>query len=92
MNKERGFISLLLLILISLALLKYFFNWSIFDAIESERGRATISYLRDIINLTWSYLAAPLAFIWEEILRPLLDLAIQTFRNMAKGWGSINLG
>lgn len=55
-NKEEGgFIGKLLLIIIALALLKYFFDWSIFDAIESERGRATFAYVKDIVATIWSY-------------------------------------
>ncbi len=66
--KQKGFISWLILIIIALALLKYFFNWSIFDAADSDQGRSTISYIRDILNLTWSYLETPIAWIWQRIL------------------------
>lgn len=90
MNKQKGFIGLLVLILVALALLKYLFNWSIFDAAASEEGRGTISYLRDIINLVWHYIGAPLRFIWSNILLPLLDLtwrAFQAFLTWGRGVG-----
>lgn len=76
MKREGGFISWLILILVSLALLKYFFNWSIFDAAASEQGKNTISYIRDILNLTWSYIGTPVMWIWDrvvEFLTPLLS-------------------
>jgi len=57
MEKNKGFIGKLLLIIIGLALLKYFFDWSIFDAIESERGRTTIAYIKNILT-----------YIWDEII------------------------
>ena len=49
MKKDRGFIGTLLLIIAGLAALKYFFDWSIFDALESEKGRATVGYIKDVL-------------------------------------------
>lgn len=63
---------MIFLIIIALALLKYFFDWSIFDAASSEEGKGTILYVRDILNTIWSYLAAPLHYIWNEVIWPLL--------------------
>ncbi len=53
---DRGFVRSLILIIIALAFLKYFFNWSIFDALESEQGRATVNYLREVLNISWFYI------------------------------------
>ncbi len=53
--RQKGFISWLILIIIALALLKYFFDWSIFDAVASEQGRNTINYIREVLNVVWSY-------------------------------------
>ncbi|MEK7176761.1 MAG: hypothetical protein AAB719_00465 [Patescibacteria group bacterium] len=68
MKKQGGFISWLILIIVGLALLKYFFNWSIFDAASSEKGQATISYLRDILNLTWKYIGTPVMWLWDRVV------------------------
>ncbi|HEY9582852.1 MAG TPA: hypothetical protein VJK09_00870 [Candidatus Paceibacterota bacterium] len=68
MKKDNGFISWLILIIVALALLKYFFNWSIFDAAASEQGRSTINYIRDVLNTTWSYIRTPVIFIWQRVL------------------------
>ena len=65
---NRGFISWLILLVIALALLKYFLNWSIFDAIESERGRETVSYIREVLDVVWSYARTPVLFIWQKVL------------------------
>ncbi|MDO8729189.1 MAG: hypothetical protein Q7K26_04900 [bacterium] len=67
MNKDKGFIGLLLLIIIALALLKYFFNWSIFVAASSEQGRNTINYIKDVMGVIWSYIKTPVLFIWQMI-------------------------
>lgn len=68
MKKDRGFIGKLLMVIIALALLKYLFNWSIFDAANSEQGKATISYIRDVLNIAWTYVRTPTLFIWQKIL------------------------
>ncbi len=49
MGKERGFVGLILVILIALVLLKYFFDWSVFEAAETEEGKSALSYLTDLL-------------------------------------------
>jgi len=66
--KQKGFISWIILFIIALALLKYFFNWSIFDAAETDEGKSAILYIRDILNFIWYYIEAPVKWIWQRIL------------------------
>jgi hypothetical protein len=66
--QQKGFISWLILIIIALALLKYFFDWSIFDAASSEQGKSTISYIREVLNVIWSYIRIPIMFIWNIVI------------------------
>ena len=87
--KNRGFIGTIFLIIIGLAALKYFLNWSIFDAAESEQGRSTIIYVRDVINIVWSYLAEPLTFLWNEAVWPLIDMFWQALQAFIE-WGRAN--
>lgn len=64
MNRgNKGFIGIIVVIIIGLAALKYFFNWSIFDALGSSQGQVTVSYLQDIFSHVkdwvlqlWSYI------------------------------------
>ena len=62
-NKDRGFVSIILIIIVALAALKYFFNWSIFDAFHSEQGRATITYIKEIFN----YIKGVIIALWNYI-------------------------
>ncbi|PIQ66621.1 MAG: hypothetical protein COV96_00535 [Candidatus Zambryskibacteria bacterium CG11_big_fil_rev_8_21_14_0_20_42_18] len=66
--RQKGFISWIILFIIALALLKYFFNWSIFDAAATEEGKSTITYIRDVLNFLWSYIEVPARWIWQRIL------------------------
>lgn len=67
MKKQGGFIGLLILIIIALAFLYYFFDWSIFDVAASEKGIKTINYIKDILNFVWSYVKIPVMFIWQVV-------------------------
>lgn len=81
MNKQKGFISWIILAIIALALLKYFLNWDVFDAAASEQGQSTIGYVRKVLDTIWSYIAAPVIFVWERIVWPIISFA----------WDSLNL-
>ncbi len=65
---NRGFIGFFILIIIALAALKYFLDWSIFDAADSEQGRNTIEYIKNILNICWSYIRIPIFFLWDKII------------------------
>ena len=58
----------MVVIVVGLALLKYYFDWSIFDAIHSEQGRNTIVYMKDVLSTAWMYIKTPIAFAWEKML------------------------
>ena len=68
MARQAGFIGKLILIVIALVLLKYFFNWSIFDAASSEQGRRTIEYIKDVFSVVWGYIDGPVLRVWYKIL------------------------
>ncbi|MGB3921743.1 MAG: hypothetical protein WBL19_00460 [Minisyncoccia bacterium] len=68
MERNRGFIGWLILIIVALALLKYFFNWSIFDAAATEEGKETITYIKNIIDTVWSYLEKPVMWLWDRVV------------------------
>ena len=89
MKRDNGFISWLILIIIALALLKYFFNWSIFDAVASEQGRDTISYIRQLFDTIWDYIAFPVTFVWNNVVWPLLELAWEALQTLIE-WGRAN--
>ena len=66
--RQKGFVGLLILVIVALALLKYLFDWSILDVIASEKGRATINYIRDVLNIAWSYIKVPVMFFWRIVV------------------------
>lgn len=90
-NREGGFITTILIIIVALAALKYFLNWDIFDAAASEEGQTTISYVKDVINTVWSYIEAPVKFAWDEVVKPIFGFAFDAFKEMlAEGEKSLD--
>jgi hypothetical protein len=67
MKKEKGFIQIIVIIIIALAALKYTFDFSIIDFIAQDRVKDTISYIwNDVIVFLWvNYLGAPIIWAWE---------------------------
>ena len=62
-RQNKGFIQLIILIVIALVAAKYFFNWSIFEAAGTPEGKGTLAYLSDLfvwikgaILALWSYI------------------------------------
>jgi hypothetical protein len=86
-EKNQGFISYIILIIVALGLLNYFFDWSIFEFLSSDKGQGTVSYLRDVISTGWSYISAPVTFIWEEIIWPVLQFSWRSFQLMIEEFG-----
>lgn len=80
---------IIVIVIIALTLLKYFLNWDIFDAASTEQGKSTILYIRDVVNLVWSYISSPVVFIWQRIVWPILDIAWNNFNNFID-WGRGN--
>ncbi len=62
-SKNGGFIGMLILILLALVALKYFFGWSIFAWMSSDKGRDAVAYLwtllaglKDLVVTLWNYI------------------------------------
>lgn len=91
MSSNRGFISWIIIAFIALVLLKFFLNWDIFDAAATPEGQGTMAYARNLINLIWSYVGAPLVFIWERIVWPILSLSWDNFQTLLEKGRSLDL-
>jgi hypothetical protein len=70
-GNQDGFIALIVFFIIALALLKYFFDWSVFEASSTPQGQETVSYTKRVLDTIWYYLQAPIAWIWSQIIWPI---------------------
>jgi hypothetical protein len=83
-KKNDGFISLLIMIIIGLAAAKYFFGWSILSALSSPEGQGTVGYLKDVWNIVWRYIGAPLTWAWDNVAWPILDLGWKSLQKLSE--------
>src|SRR4051812_7548774 len=81
MNRERGFVGIILLVIIGLILLKFYANFDVFSAADSGRGQETIGYTAQLLKTIWSYISTPVTFIWSQIVMPLLKIFWATFQS-----------
>ncbi|MES3031237.1 MAG: hypothetical protein V4697_02385 [Patescibacteria group bacterium] len=72
MNKEQGFIKLIIMIVVALIVLGYF-GFDIKKAIESPVARTNIEYAKDATVYVWNkYLKGPATYLWKEIFLNLI--------------------
>ncbi len=74
MKRDKGFVGIIILVIIGLALLKYFINFDIFAAADSTRGQETLGYTAQILRTGWSYISTPVSYAWSQVAWPLLKL------------------
>lgn len=80
MKNEKGFVEIVILVIIALVLLKFFLNFDLFEAADSAQGQETIGYTGQLLRTIWSYIATPATFAWNEIALPLLKIFWNTFQ------------
>ena len=72
MNKDKGFVKLIIIIVIALIVLGYF-GFDIKKAIESPVARTNIEYAKDATVYVWNkYLKGPVTYLWKEIFLELI--------------------
>lgn len=74
MSLKRGFIGTIILIIVALALLKYFFGFDVLEASQTPQGQSTVGYIKAVVETVWSYISGPVVFVWDKIIWPILNL------------------
>ncbi len=91
LHDRRGFIKLILLIVIGLIALGYF-GLNIKDILASPVVKENLAYAWDLAKTLWSnYLAAPARWLWEHVVRLLWDLFINGLSGLKNGGGAETL-
>ena len=79
-SEQSGFVGLIVLILVALIVLKFLYNFDIFNAASSPQGKETTDYAGQIIHTVWSYIQTPVTLVWNDVVWPLLSLWWKTFQ------------
>ncbi len=66
MNTNKGFIKLIIVIVIALIILGYFFNIKITDVISAPNVQANLSWFWNIIVNIWNFITYPIVFVWNR--------------------------
>lgn len=69
MNKEKGFLKIIILIIVALALLKFVFDFDVIEFIKTPKVQDTLHYIwYDIIVFLWeNYIRTPLSWAWDQV-------------------------
>ena len=67
-SNQKGFLQIIIVIIIALALLKYLFHFSIIDFVKKPDVADTIKYIwNDIILFLWNnYIKDPFFWAWDN--------------------------
>lgn len=88
-KRNGGFIGIIILIIVALIVLKYIYNFSLFDAAASPQGQSTISYTQQLFNTTWSIIGPSVTFFENQIFFPLIGVIWHNFQSFL-AWGQQN--
>lgn len=66
-SRSRGFIKFVILVIIALALLKYFFNLSFKDIVDNDVVRDIWTIFKSLLKIIWDTLLLLLDFLKELI-------------------------
>ncbi|MFA6050548.1 MAG: hypothetical protein WC761_05115 [Candidatus Paceibacterota bacterium] len=66
-SRKRGFIKAIILIIIALALLKYFYNLTFFDILKSDVVTDIWAIIKSIFGIIWDLLTVMLDFLKQMV-------------------------
>ncbi|NQV88278.1 MAG: hypothetical protein HQ402_01835 [Parcubacteria group bacterium] len=65
-NKKRGFLKMILVVIVALALLKFVFHFDIIDFFNSPKAQETVKYVLNVVKIVWEYIRVPFLFVWDR--------------------------
>jgi len=76
LNKNQGFLKLILIIIIAIIILSYF-GFDLRSIIEAERTQTNLDYVWGIVTNVWdTYLVEPVSYLWNDVF---IDLIWESF-------------
>ncbi len=86
-NGQRGFIGLIITLVVALALLKYFFDFNIIDFIKSPKVAEVFDYIKRAVLLVWNkFLLYPVVWFWDTIIIGLVWEGLKMGYGILTGW------
>ena len=80
MKGNRGFIKIILLIVLALIVLG-FFGYNLKDIVNSPDVKGNFAYVWDLLVKLWNWILTPLSWVWENIVIKLVWNNLQLILN-----------
>lgn len=91
MNKERGVIGTIILIVIGLGLAGYFFDFNIIEFLKSDAVQNIWDYTKRAALIIWeNFLRTPVIYIWQEVVIDIIWENIVRGADIVKDWVDAN--
>lgn len=81
MNENKGFVRLIIIIIIGLVVLKFFFSFDIIEFLESSGTKPFLTKAWDITTSIFAYIFKVIKYAWENGKNLVLE-AIEIARNI----------
>jgi hypothetical protein len=89
-NSNKGFIGTIIIVVIALAVSKYFFNFNVIEFFTSPKVTEVFNYIRKFLEIVWTkYIGGSFWYIWNNIV---VDVIWKTFKGLfvvLKSWVDI---
>lgn len=87
LNKQTGFISTIILIILGLVGIKYFFNFDIVKYLMSDNVKEIFEYIKRFFEIVWSkYIAGTFLYLWNNIVIGVFWKGIVFIYTLLTGW------
>jgi sensor histidine kinase YesM len=89
MEKEgqKGFIGLLIVLIVSIVFLKYVFDFNLVEFLKSPKVLEVLSYIKRFFVLIWDkFLVGPAIWIWDNIVIDIIWKILKNGFEILKGW------
>jgi hypothetical protein len=67
-SQQGGFLKAIIIIVIALVILGYVFHISITDVLNDPKVQQSLQWLWGIILTIWSYIQAPIMYVWNNFV------------------------
>lgn len=90
LKSNRGFIKLIVIIVVAIIILSYL-GFDLKKTVTSDLTQKNFGYVWGFVKNLWSnYLSVPFTFVWNELLKPLFELAWKALKAGISGIQEVN--
>jgi hypothetical protein len=86
-DRQDGFIGLVIVLVVSLLLLKYFFSFNLLEFLQSSAVADVFNYVKKFLLIVWNdFLVYPLEWFWNDVVIKIVWETLKDGYALLKGW------